>query len=448
MHYVWKTDSTPYHWAPRQRGRGTIGRLPFVSARDPERFALRLLLHKIPGPRSYEDLRRVDGHVYDTFVDAAKARGLLEDDDEYHHCLEEAIGHFTSAHQLRQLFVTILAFGNPINPGELWERHSASLCDDYQWRYIANDMEVNMDRCIAEALRDIQRLLSQQDMALENIRGMPSLPDNSIFEQPLPSAHAQESSAAAGGITPEEYASRVDALNTEQRLIFDTIVNAVQHDSAEQRLYFIDGPGGSGKTFLYNTLLSYIRTRLDQSAIAVASTGVAAILLLDGATAHSMFKILVESLNERSTCSISVQTERAQQLRNAALIVWDEAPMMNRFAIEAVDRTLRDIMSRHNPLLNDIPFGGKVVVFDGDFRQTLPVVQRGNRAQTTAASISRSYLWQHVQVYHLTINMRLQNLNDNTQHAHRQRQFAQYLLDIGEGRIPTSKSFRSPLLNA
>lgn len=432
----------PYHWARRQRGRGTIGRMPFVSPRDPERFALRLLLHKVPGPLSFEDLRTVDGHLYDSFVDAAKARGLLESDDEYYHCLREAIGHFTSSSQLRQLFVTILTFGNPSNPGDLWEKHCTSLCDDYQWQYIANGMEVDMKRCIAEALRDIHHLLANQNMTLEDFHGMPSLPDSSIFEQPLPSAHGNDIQVSATGaiITPDECASRVAALNTEQRAIFDTIVNAVlQQDMVQQRLYFIDGPGGSGKTYLYNTLLSYVRTVLNQSAIAVASTGVAALLLFGGATAHSTFRIPVECLNETSTCRISVQSERAKQLRNATLIVWDEAPMMNRFAVEAVDRTLRDIMSRNDSLLKNIPFGGKVVVFGGDFRQTLPVIEGANRAQTTAASISRSYIWQHVQICRLTINMRLQNINHDTQHAHRQRAFAQYLLNIGEGRIPTSK---------
>lgn len=109
--------------------------MPFVSPRDPERFALRLLLHKVPGPQGYADLKHVNGHDYPTFVDAAKARGLLENDEEYHLCLEEAIGHITSGPQLRQLFVTILVFGTPSNPGYLWEQHASRLCDDYKWRY-------------------------------------------------------------------------------------------------------------------------------------------------------------------------------------------------------------------------------------------------------------------------------------------------------------------------
>ena len=54
------------------------------------------------------------------------------------------------------------------------------------------------------------------------------------------------------------------------------------------------------------------------------------------------------------------------------LIIWDEAPMTKKQAIEAVDRMLQDVCS-----CTDL-FGGKVVVFGGDFRQVLPVVTKSS----------------------------------------------------------------------
>jgi len=51
--------------------------------------------------------------------------------------------------------------------------------------------------------------------------------------------------------------------------------------------------------------------------------------------------------------------------------------MTHRHAFEAVDRTLKDLMKAIDPSLEDKPFGGKVVVFGGDFRQILPVVIKG-----------------------------------------------------------------------
>ena len=62
--------------------------------------------------------------------------------------------------------------------------------------------------------------------------------------------------------------------------------------------------------------------------------------------------------------------------------------MTKRQALEALDKRLRDIMDQ-----SELPFGGKTVVFGGDFRQVLPVVWKGSRAQIVDALLRRSYLW-------------------------------------------------------
>ena len=61
---------------------------------------------------------------------------------------------------------------------------------------------------------------------------------------------------------------------------------------------------------------------------------------------------------------------------------------------------------------SQLPFGGKSIVFGGDFRQILLVVVVGSRSNIVFASIKSSYLWQY---YHVTLtkNMRLQS-NDST----------------------------------
>jgi hypothetical protein len=53
--------------------------------------------------------------------------------------------------------------------------------------------------------------------------------------------------------------------------------------------------------------------------------------------------------------------------------------MTHRHAFEAVDRTLRDLMKTVDLLLENKPFGGKVIVFEGGFYQILPVVIKGDR---------------------------------------------------------------------
>jgi len=93
------------------------------------RFCLRILLHHVPGPTSFADVRTYRGRTYDTFKEAAQMRGLLRDDAQWDRMLTEASTYQMGA-QLRQLFVTLLTVNNPSNPHLLWETHRAALCDD------------------------------------------------------------------------------------------------------------------------------------------------------------------------------------------------------------------------------------------------------------------------------------------------------------------------------
>jgi ATP-dependent DNA helicase PIF1 len=120
---------------------------------------------------------------------------------------------------------------------------------------------------------------------------------------------------------------------------------------------------------LYKCILAYFRSQ-SQVVIAVASSGIASLLLPGGRTAHSKFKIPIK-LSQTFNCNINVQSDDANLIREAKLILWDEAPMMQRHAFEAVDRALRDITKVNEP------FGGKKIVFGGDFRQILPVIING-----------------------------------------------------------------------
>jgi hypothetical protein len=153
-------------------------------------------------------------------------------------------------------------------------------------------------------------------------------------------------------------------------------------------------------------------------AIAVASSGIAATLLNEG-TAHSTFKLpLSISLDQRSTCSIRKNGPLGKLLQDASLVIWDECTMSHRAHVEAVDRTLKDM-------------GGITFVFAGDFRQTLPVVNRGTRADIMKACLKLSYLWTSVQHLNLCTNM-IAHLIGNT-HSN----FPQQLLKLGEGIFPS-----------
>ncbi|XP_012829133.1 PREDICTED: ATP-dependent DNA helicase PIF1-like [Erythranthe guttata] len=136
--------------------------------------------------------------------------------------------------------------------------------------------------------------------------------------------------------------------------------------------------------------------------INVASSGIASLLLPGGRTTHSRFGLPI-NVHESSTCSISQQSPYAELFIRAKFIIWDEAPMMHRYLFEALDKTMKSILQV------DKLFGGKVVVFRGDFRQILPVVLKASRQDIVHATINSSSLWNFCRVMKLTKNMRLQS---------------------------------------
>jgi len=170
--------------------------------------------------------------------------------------------------------------------------------------------------------------------------------------------------------------------------------------AANGSVFFLDGPGGTGKTFVQNVVLAKVRAD-GEVALAVATTGIAATLLTGGRTAHTRFGIPID-LHAGSVCNVKKQSLHADLFRRTKLIFWDEAVMAHKHVINCVDRTLRDLTEI------DRPFGGIVICFCGDFRQILPVVPGGSRAQIVASCIKLAACWEFVKELPLTVNMRLQ----------------------------------------
>lgn len=210
----------------------------------------------------------------------------------------------------------------------------------------------------------------------------------------------------------------VQKMNAEQRDAFDRIVASV-----EQKLgkgFFLNGAGGTGKTFVYSAVTHHLRGQ-EKIVLCAASSGISALLLPGGRTAHSMFKIPIDGLTDESTCAIPKESQRAALIRAANLTIWDEAMMHHRHCHEALDRTFRDICGV------DRPYGGKTMVFGSDPKQTLPVVPKGTQEEILDACLQRSYLWSHLEMLTLTQNMRLEVGPEEVE-------FGKWLLDIGYGR--------------
>ncbi|XP_062200771.1 uncharacterized protein LOC133903413 [Phragmites australis] len=141
----------------------------------------------------------------------------------------------------------------------------------------------------------------------------------------------------------------------------------------------------------------------EKLAVATAMFGVAASIMSRGRTTHLHFKIPL-SVDDGAFCSFTKLSGTAKLIRMASLIICDEASLTKIQAVKALDNSLRDIMTRPELL-----FSGKTVLFGGDFRQVIPVVRKGSRAQIIDASLRRSYLWDCMRHLKIVRNMRAQS---------------------------------------
>ncbi|XP_042944515.1 uncharacterized protein LOC122278387 [Carya illinoinensis] len=399
--YVW---SQQYKEWTRRKKKTVIGRIITANPFEGERYYLRILLNHVRGPLSFEDLRTVDGVVAPTFREAATMHGLLQRDSSLQDCLHEAY-LYQMPSNLRRLFATILVYCNPTNLREIWERFEQDMSVDFR------STENSMSDVRMQVLHSISFTLESMG---KDINSFHLLDDNICFgEDQLESREIDDELAVE---IPEEDIVASEALNSKQRHVYNSVLGKVF--SNEAATFFVDGPAGTGKTFLYKALLAAVRSR-KLVALATASSGVAASILPGGRTAHSRFKIPLDT-DEHSICCVNKQSAIAKLLRVARLIIWDEAPMSRKQHIQALDKMLRDIND------SELTFGGKVVIFGGDFRQVLPVVHKGTRQEHVDTSLVSSYLWPTLIKFHLTENMR----------ARLDPVFSEYVLELGNGMPP------------
>ncbi|XP_009792184.2 uncharacterized protein [Nicotiana sylvestris] len=359
-YFVW--SPTDKIWSRRQRGTA-IGRIVTCHPTEGERYYLRLLLMNVRGPKSYADLCNVNGKCCDSFREAAEKRGLL-------HCDNNLIDFYC----------------NPANPRELWEKFEEPMSQNF--KRIPN-LGTKRNRHLV--LNHINEVLHSMGHNIYEFKFT-----SEIIVLPSPANEAKDVQFERNIIVSEEDLLLEKKLNSEQRRAYNIILDRVYYD--KPGAFFIDGPGGTGKIFLYRALLANIRSK-DFIALATASSGVATSILPGGRTAHSCFKISID-IDENFTCNISKQTALATLIQDSKLIVWDEVLMAKKKMIEAFNTLLKDLMN------TNILFGGKVVVFGGDFRQTLPVIRSGKKEDFICESLLYSDIWNDLEKLCLSENMR------------------------------------------
>lgn len=147
---------------------------------------------------------------------------------------------------------------------ELWENHKISMSEDilYQLQKSNKNAQYN-DEIYNETLRlleDICECITQKKINEFGLQTpnyeLKRIPSNTIqYNQHELETYVNQ---------------RKPLLNEEQKLIYNTIMKSI--DNCESKIYFLDAPGGTGKTYLLNLILNEIR-RQNKVVLAVASSG-------------------------------------------------------------------------------------------------------------------------------------------------------------------------------
>ncbi|XP_057452414.1 uncharacterized protein LOC130744237 [Lotus japonicus] len=306
--------------------------------------------------------------------------GLLKDDREFIDAIHN-VATLSSGAIVRNLFVSYLLGNTLSNPLNVWNKTWLELADEIQYdlrkTHHKPDLVIEEHQLKDLCLMEMEKILMVNGKSLKDYPGMPCVKSTTINEY-----------------------GNILLLN---ELNFDVVEMSRLHNECFLRL-------NGGQSKVYEEIMNAVNVANG------ASSGIASLLLPGGRTTHSLFSIPL-SLNEDSCCGIPLGSPKAELLQLASLIIWDEAPMVSRYAFEALDRTFRDIMRFKIEGGSEKPFAGKVVVLGGDFRQILPVIPKGRRAEIVMSTINSSRLWRFCKVLTLTENMRLMNNSTSRDNA-------------------------------
>lgn len=142
-------------------------------------------------------------------------------------------------------------------------------------------------------------------------------------------------------------------------------------------------------------------------------------LLPNGRKVTPNLRLVFVVQDENRSSSMTRQSAEAAALSSTGTIIWDEAPMTPKMMLGTVSILLREIRQ------DDAIFGGKTMLLGGNFRQLLPVVERGFQGEIADACLKRSPFWQNSQTLRLSGIMRF--VGDDAE-------LREWHLKIGDGR--------------
>jgi hypothetical protein len=364
----------------------------------------------------------VDGAIYSTFQEACGARGMLADDGDAIAAFQQIVATNCSVDSMRREFALLLLNRQCENAPAMFDMFCDDLCHQVKSGLCECCVFLMMSQgdsgpcAVAAAMHAVNDVFVEHGRSLQDI-GF-SLPDRPSLAGPPACFRNHVYSVAECNAQRETFVSR---FTSEQHEAMAEVLQAVDDTASTTRLFSVLSSAGTGKSWFVNGVTWHLRAQ-SRIVLNVAASALAATVLTGGRTAHSTFRIPIPASNN-SLCG--VKAGERQLIREAAIIFYDEISMVSVDVANTLDRSLREIMK------NSLPFGGKVIVFLGDFKQLLPVMP-GVKGDVTVKDCE---WWQLCRPIKFTVNWRAA---DNSE-------FSEFLHQVGMGIIesvdvpPTSR---------
>jgi hypothetical protein len=241
-----------------------------------------MLLQHVRGPTSYEDLKTVNTIVCSTYKEACIQLLLLRDDLGHIRCLEEA-SMSRMPPGLRKLFAYLIVHCDVVDATILFDRFAPEMTNDFRLRGLSEEgaREMALKQIASHVHRISGRILHEE----ESLQGLFTFEIDLNEEEPLEVLEGTDIEAI--GVELEDH---ITSLNANQREVYDTIMVAVDGQEGtvlinQDNCYFVNGPKGTGKSYLYVCIIKALRSR-HMPYVCVAWTGIASLLLDGGATIH------------------------------------------------------------------------------------------------------------------------------------------------------------------
>uniref|UniRef100_A0A183C069 ATP-dependent DNA helicase n=1 Tax=Globodera pallida TaxID=36090 RepID=A0A183C069_GLOPA len=363
-------DRQATQWKQRaQQRKNHLAMLEAASAGNPEHQALRMLLLHVRGPTGWGDLYA--GHS--TFVEAARAMGLLEDSSIWVNTILEALSGLPTFRRRLNWTAVLLANSGLLDASFVLDQ---VLLDSRRLLTPRSMLQHGLEAVRSYVLFRMELVFRLHGVVPGNFNsccerlGLPApvgfvMPPEDIIEaefnagdygnrmwaQLIHGPDDQNDSATDGPMTTAQYAAK-DAefspqLNDKQRNFLDAVCASVlrrRHATLEptKQLFMLTGDGGTGKTFAYNALIARLKSTMACRLLATASTGIAAQLLFEGATLHSKLRVPID-IDDDTMPMLDYESDPAKLLRALELLIIDEISIADKNVINYVDKLLRSI---------------------------------------------------------------------------------------------------------